>query len=148
MSKNNGVKMLKTRRTLRNVLLALGVVVPGLTITMAASLPPRMIDVVADKDNRFKSPKQKDPVINMKVNEVAVLRITAHRAEEWDDKDGSVHTFTITALKNKGWDFRLKDGVQQFPVVAPSEPGEYQVECTVKCGKGHDDMKMKLVVTP
>ena len=140
--------MLKTRRMLKRVFLTLCVAVPGLMIIMAASLRPRIIDVVADKDNRFKIAKQKDPVITMKVNEVAVLRITAHRAAEWDDKDGSVHTFTITALKNKGWDFRLKDGVQQFPVVAPTEAGEYQVECTVKCGKGHDDMKMKLVVTP
>jgi heme/copper-type cytochrome/quinol oxidase subunit 2 len=32
--------------------------------------------------------------------------------------------------------------------VAPAEPGTYAVECTLKCGKGHDDMKMKLVVTP
>lgn len=140
--------MLKTRRMLRRVFFTLCVVVTGLMTIMAGSLPPRIIDVVADKDNRFKIAKQKDPVITMKVNEVIVLRITARRGAEWDDKDGTIHTFTITALKNKGWDFRLKDGVQQFPVVAPSEPGEYQVECTVKCGKGHDDMKMKLVVTP
>jgi len=115
---------------------------------IVSAATPRIIDVVADKDNRYKIAKQKDPAITMKVNEVAVLRLTAHRGAEWDDKDGTIHTFTITALKNKGWDFRLKDGVQQFPVVAPSEPGEYKVECTVKCGKGHDDMQMKLVVTP
>jgi plastocyanin len=140
--------MLKAHRLFRRGLITFCVAVPGIVILMAASLPPRVIDIVADKDNRFKIAKQKDPVITMRVNEVAVLRITAHRAMEWDDKDGSVHTFTINALKSKGWDFRLKDGVQQFPVVAPSEPGEYVVECTVKCGKGHDDMKMKLVVTP
>ena len=140
--------MLNTSRMLRRGFFTFCIAVPGLAILMAGSLPPRIIDVVADKDNRFKIAKQKDPVITMRVNEVAVLRITAHRAMEWDDKDGSVHTFTINALKSKGWDFRLKDGVQQFPVVAPSEPGEYVVECTVKCGKGHDDMKMKLVVTP
>ena len=78
----------------------------------------------------------------------AVLRITSRKGGEWDEKDGAVHTFTITALKDKGWNFRLKDGIQKFPVVAPAEPGTYVVECTVKCGKGHDDMKMKLVVTP
>ena len=140
--------MLNTSRMLRRGFFTFCIAVPGLAILMAGSLPPRIIDVVADKDNRFKIAKQKDPVITMRVNEVAVLRITAHRAMEWDDKDGSVHTFTINALKSKGWDFRLKDGVQQFPVVAPAEPGEYVVECTIKCGKGHDDMKMKLVVTP
>ena len=109
---------------------------------------PRIIDVTADQDNRFKVPKQKDPVITMKVNEVAVLRITSRKGGEWDMKDGAIHTFTINALKDRGWNFRLKEGTQKFPVVAPAEPGEYVVECTVKCGKGHDDMKMKLVVTP
>jgi heme/copper-type cytochrome/quinol oxidase subunit 2 len=108
---------------------------------------PRMIDITADSDNRFKVPKQKEPVITMKVNEVAVLRITSRKGGEWDEKDASVHTFTINALKDRGWDFRLKEGTHKFPVVAPSEPGTYVVECTVKCGKGHDDMKMKLVVT-
>ena len=109
---------------------------------------PRVIDVTADEDNRFKIPKQKEPVITMKANEVAVLRITAHKGGEWDEKDNSIHTFTINALKVKGWNFRLKEGTQKFPVVAPAEPGEYAVECTIKCGKGHDDMKMKLIVTP
>jgi heme/copper-type cytochrome/quinol oxidase subunit 2 len=124
-------------------------VLPAARMVVAADAGgPRIIDVTADQDNRFKVPKQKEPVITMKVNEVAVLRITARKGGEWDQKDGAIHTFTITALKDKGWDFRLKEGVQKFPVVAPSEPGEYAVECTVKCGKGHDDMKMKLVVTP
>ena len=120
----------------------------GRTIATAGDIGgPRVIDITADQDNRFKVPKQKEPVITMKVNEVAVLRITAHRGGEWDMKDMAIHTFTINALKDKGWNFRLKEGTQKFPVVAPSEPGEYAVECTVKCGKGHDDMKMKLVVT-
>lgn len=113
----------------------------------AGETGPRIIDVTADQDNRFKVPKQKEPVITMKVNEVAVLRITSRKGGEWDEKDGAVHTFTINALKDKGWNFRLKEGTQKFPVVAPSEPGEYLVECTVKCGKGHDDMRMKLIVT-
>ncbi len=108
---------------------------------------PRIIDLTADHDNRFKVPKEKEPVIRMKVNEVAVLRINSKKGGEWDEKDGAVHTFTITALKDKGWNFRLKEGTQKFPVVAPSEPGEYLVECTVKCGKGHDDMRMKLIVS-
>lgn len=126
--------------------LALCVLVPGLVTTPAAGAP-RVINITADKDNRYKVPGAKDPVITMKCNEVAILRITANRGMEWDDKDGTIHTFTIVALKDKGWDFRLKPGVQQLPVVAPSEPGEYKVECTVKCGAGHDDMRMKLVVT-
>lgn len=109
---------------------------------------PRLITVIADKDNLFKVPGQKMPVITMKVNEVVQLRIIAHRGTEWD-KDGTIHTFTINALKDQGWDLRIrKEGPQDFTMAAPAEPGEYVVECTVKCGAGHDDMKMKLVVIP
>ena len=141
--------MLRTHRTINIVFAALGALVAGRLVAAAADVGgPRFIDVTADQDNRFKVPKQKEPVITMKVNEVAVLRITSRKGGEWDEKDGAVHTFTITALKDKGWNFRLKDGIQKFPVVAPAEPGTYVVECTVKCGKGHYDMKMKLVVTP
>ena len=140
--------MPKTRRTISVVFAAMFVLVAGRMVAVAGDVGPRVIDVTADQDNRFKVPKQKEPVITMKINEVAVLRITARKGGEWDMKDMSIHTFTINALKDKGWNFRLKEGTQKFPVVAPADPGEYVVECTVKCGKGHDDMKMKLVVTP
>jgi len=138
--------MLVKRRQIDLGLISLGVLLMG-TAVAAVNGTPRVIDVTADSDNRFKVPKQKEPVITMKVNEVAVLRITSRKGGEWDEKDGAIHTFTINALKDRGWNFRLKEGTQKFPVVAPGEPGEYVVECTVKCGKGHDDMKMKLVVT-
>jgi heme/copper-type cytochrome/quinol oxidase subunit 2 len=107
---------------------------------------PKVINVTADKDNRFKIPGQTKPVITVKANEVIRLRITAHKATEWD-KDGTVHSFTIKELKDQGWDLRLKEGVQEFTLVAPGDPGEYLIECTVKCGDGHDDMRMNLVVT-
>lgn len=108
---------------------------------------PRTFDIVADKDNMFRVTGQKKSVITVKAGEVIKLRITAHKGTEWD-KDGSVHSFTINKLKDQGWDLRLKEGTHEFTLVAPSEPGDYVVECTVKCGEGHDDMKMKLVVTP
>ncbi len=109
---------------------------------------PRLITVIADKDNLFKVPGQKMPVITMKANEVVQLRIIAHKGTEWG-KDGTIHTFTINALKDQGWDLHMtKEGPQDFTLVAPSQPGEYVVECTMKCGAGHDDMKMKLVVIP
>ena len=137
--------MLRACRSATAILPLLGVLLLGLAASLGSS--PRIVDIVADRDNRFKIPRQKDPVITLKANEVVVLRITARKATEWD-KDGSVHTFTINALKSQGWDLRLKEGTQQFPLVAPAEPGEYVVECTVKCGKGHDDMRMKVIVTP
>ena len=135
----------RTNRILLPVVFAcvLGILSP-LAIAGAA---PRLITVVADKDNRYKIAGQKLPVITLKVNEVVHLRITANKSTEWD-KDGTVHTFTVNALKDQGWDLRLKEGTQDFTLVAPAEPGSYVVECTVKCGQGHDDMKMRLVVIP
>src|SRR5450759_5610060 len=111
--------MLRKHRTMNMVFAALGALVVGRIVAVAGDAAgPRFIDVTADQDNRFKVPKQKDPVITMKVNEVAVLRITSHKGGEWDEKDGVAHTFTITALKDKGWNFRLKEGApQKIPVV-------------------------------
>ena len=60
---------------------------------------------------------------------------------------GCVHTFTIKELKDQGWDVCLKEGMNEFVLVAPSKPGEYKIECMSKCGKGHDDMGMKMTVT-
>ncbi|HEY6970346.1 MAG TPA: hypothetical protein VJA94_14150 [Candidatus Angelobacter sp.] len=110
--------------------------------------PPRLITITADKDNLFKIPGMKFPVITLKANEVIHLRIIANKSTEWDKSDNTIHTFTINALKDQGWDLRLKEGTQDFTLVAPAQPGTYVVECTVKCGAGHDDMKMRLVVTP
>lgn len=125
-------------------------VLVGLVVLGHASRPaaggPRVINVTADKDNRFKVPGQTNPVITVKANEVIRLRITAIKGTEWD-KDGTVHSFTIKELKDQGWDLRLKEGVQEFTLAAPADPGEYLIECTVKCGNGHDDMRMKMIVT-
>jgi heme/copper-type cytochrome/quinol oxidase subunit 2 len=115
---------------------------------IAATAAPRVIQVTADEDGKFKMPGQKGkPVITVKAGEVITLKITSVKGTDWE-KDGAVHSFTINALKDQGWDLRLKEGTQQFTLAAPSEPGEYLVECMVRCGKTHDDMKMKLVVAP
>lgn len=134
--------MLKTNRILLFILVFVACVPLAIS-----SGPPRLITVIADKDNLFKIQGQKIPVITMKANEVVHLRIIANKSTEWD-KDGTIHTFTINALKDQGWDLRLKEGTQDFTLAAPAEPGQYVVECTIKCGAGHDDMKMRLVVTP
>ena len=126
--------------------LVAGVLLLSGKVSRPAGAGPRVINVIADKDNRYKVPGQANPVITVKKNEVIKLHITAHKATEWD-KDGTVHSFTIKELKDQGWDLRLKEGVQDFTLAAPADAGEYQIECTVKCGDGHDDMKMKLIVT-
>ncbi len=72
--------MKHTRRTMQLVLATTFALVAGRMVATAGDTPgPRMIDITADQDNRFKVPKQKEPVITMKVNEVAVLRITSHK---------------------------------------------------------------------
>jgi Heme/copper-type cytochrome/quinol oxidases, subunit 2 len=116
--------------------------------SLFAMAAPRVIQVTADEDGKFKMAGQKGkPVMTLKPGEVIKLRITSNKGTDWE-KDGAVHSFTINALKDQGWDLRLKSGTQEFTLAAPSEPGEYMVECMVRCGKTHDDMKMKLVVAP
>jgi heme/copper-type cytochrome/quinol oxidase subunit 2 len=101
--------------------------------------------VIADKDNRFKVPGEGKPVIKVKPGEKVLLRITSHFGGE-KARDDAVHSFAVKKLRDQGWDIRLYEGTKDYPLVAPQAPGEYEVECTVKCGPGHDDMKMKLVV--
>ena len=105
----------------------------------------RVIEVIADKDNTFKVPGEKKPVITAKPGEQIVLRITSHFGGE-QARDGSVHSFVVKKLRDQGWDIRLKEGPQEYALVVPQQQGEYLIECTVKCGRGHDDMNMKLVV--
>ena len=108
--------------------------------------PPKVWEVVADKDNTFKVIGQKKAVITVKAGQVVKLRVTGKKGPEFD-KNGNVHSFTINDLKDQGWDVALKEGVNEFTLVAPAA-GEYEIICAIKCGQGHDDMKMKLVVTP
>lgn len=105
----------------------------------------RVIEVIADRDNTFKVPGEKKPVILVKPGEAVVLRITSHFGGE-QARDAAEHSFVVKRLRDQGWDIRLKEGTRDYPLVTPYEPGEYLVECTVKCGRGHDDMNMKLVV--
>ena len=107
---------------------------------------PKTYEILADKDNTFKVPGQKTAAITVKAGQVVKLKVTAFKGTEWA-KDGSVHSITINNLKDQGWDVPIKEGVNEYTLVAPSTPGQYTIECAVKCGNGHDDMKMKLIVT-
>jgi heme/copper-type cytochrome/quinol oxidase subunit 2 len=127
------------------LLLLVAMIVPAL-YTLAQG--PRVIQFSADHDNKFKVPGAKQPVITVKPKEVIKFRVTAHKGTETDPKyPGCVHTFSIKELKGQGWDVCLKEGMNEFVLVAPSKPGEYKAECLAKCGKGHDDMAMKVIVT-
>lgn len=104
-------------------------------------------EVVATKDQTFVVKGEKKPVITVKTGQPVHLRITAEKAAEMA-KDGSVHSFTIKPLADQGWNIRLKAGTEDYTLTAPSQAGEYVIECAVKCGPGHADQRMKLVVTP
>lgn len=112
---------------------------------------PRVIEVLADHDSRFKIAGMKEPVITVHADETITLRITARKAKN-RNRDGSIHGFTLLRAKDRsrvpGWDFLLKPGVQEFTVAAPSEPGEYVVVCTVICSDDHEGMHMRFVVLP
>ena len=106
---------------------------------------PRTIEIIATHDNTFQIPGQKSPVIHAKAGEPLTLKVTAQKGSEWA-KDGAVHSLVIRSLRDQGWDYRLHEGAQVLQAKAPESPGEYVIECTVKCGRGHDDMRMKLIV--
>lgn len=116
-----------------------------------AQSAPRVIEILADRDSRYKIAGQTQPVIIAKPGESLTLRITAVKAKN-RNRDGSIHGFTLLRASDRkpvdGWDFLLKPGTQDIPVSAPAEPGEYVVVCTVICSESHEQMNMKFVVEP
>jgi heme/copper-type cytochrome/quinol oxidase subunit 2 len=110
-----------------------------------------VIEVVADKDSRYKSPPGGKPEISLKAGEQVLLRVTARKAKSWN-RDGSIHGFALLRASDRskvpGWNLLLRSGAQEFQLTAPYEPGEYVVVCTVICSEDHEGMNMKLVVVP
>jgi heme/copper-type cytochrome/quinol oxidase subunit 2 len=115
------------------------------------ALTPQVIEVLADHDSRYKIAGEKDPVITVHAGQAVTLRITAKKAKN-KNRDGSIHGFSLLRAGDRsrvpGWDFLLKPGIQEFNVMAPAEPGEYVVVCTVICSPDHEGMNMKFVVLP
>lgn len=125
-----------------------------LAVTLGSAFagePPRVIEVLADKDSRYKIAGEKKPEISVKAGEQILLRITARKAKSWN-RDGSIHGFSLLRAKDRSkvdsWDLLLKPGRQEFLMTAPEAPGEYVVVCTVICSMDHEGMSMKFVVTP
>jgi heme/copper-type cytochrome/quinol oxidase subunit 2 len=133
-------------------LLTAMLVLPALCSWAQNSQPaPRVIEILADYDSRYKMEGQKQPVITAKSGEQITLRITARKAKNLN-RDGSIHGFSLLRAKDRkpvlDWDFLLKPGIQEFTVTAPSEPAEYIVVCTVICSQDHEGMSMRFVVVP
>lgn len=114
-------------------------------------IPPRVIELTADHDSRYKIDGQTQPTITVKAGEEIVLRVTARKAKG-RNRDGSVHGFSLLRVKDRspvdGWDLLLKPGTQEFHLTAPVEPGAYVVICTVICSQYHEQMTMKFIVEP
>lgn len=111
----------------------------------------RVIEVLADKDSHFKIAGMNHPEITVKAGEPLLLRISARKGKTWN-RDGAVHGFTLLRARDhskvSGWDLELKAGAQEFALTAPTEPGDYEVLCTVICSEEHEGMRMKFVVLP
>jgi heme/copper-type cytochrome/quinol oxidase subunit 2 len=137
--------------TIRVCTLACGIAAALAAVAQPASNQARVIDVLADKDSHYKLPGQKLKQITVKAGEPLVLHIEARKGKTWS-RDGAVHGFTLLRAKDhakvQGWDFELKPGMQTFNLIAPTEPGEYEVVCTVICSEDHEGMRMKFVVVP
>lgn len=140
--------------SLRNKLMRLLTATVFATL-LAAALPAcaqaRVIEVLADKDSRFKIAGQNKAEITVKAGEQVILRISARKGKTWN-RDGTVHGFTLLRAKDhrkiSGWDLELRPGTQDFSLTAPDDPGDYEVLCTVICSDDHEGMRIKFVVMP
>jgi heme/copper-type cytochrome/quinol oxidase subunit 2 len=109
----------------------------------------RVVEILADKDSRYKIGRQASPTLTFKAGEEVQFRITAKKAKTLN-RNGSIHGFALIRKKDGAkfpdWDLELKPGTQEFVLKVPSEPGEYEIVCTVICSEGHEDMHMKVIV--
>ena len=141
----------KTRTTALSRFMFLAVAIAFCLQPTLSQRPPRVIEILADHDSRFKIPGQKQPEITAKPGEALTLHITAVKAKN-HNRDDSVHGFALLRASDRkpvpGWDLLLKPGIQEFHLTAPAEPGEYFVICTVICSMGHEDMTIRFIVEP
>jgi len=123
----------------------------GLLVSLPAWGQPHLIEVLADKDSRYKMAGQAKAEITVKAGEPILLRVNARKGKSWN-RDGSVHGFTVLEMhsRNKvpGWDHERRPGTNEFTLTAPAQPGEYEVLCTVICSDDHEGMRMKFHVVP
>jgi len=116
-----------------------------------ASAQARVVELIADRDSRYKIAGQRTPEITVKAGEQVLLRVTARRGKSWN-RDGSIHGFSLLRARDRskvdGWDLLLRPGTQEFRLTVPNEPGAYVVVCTVICSEDHEGMHMKFTVLP
>ena len=110
---------------------------------------PRIIELTAGKDSRYRLGNVVAPTIQVQPEERLVLRITAVKAKQVA-RDGSIHGLALLDNNENavpGWRFYLHPGVQDLDVTAPMYPGRYSAVCTIICSDMHDGMGFTVVVT-
>lgn len=114
-----------------------------------AAAKPRLIELTAGSDSRYRLGQKVAPTILVRAGEPLMLRIAAMRAKTVA-RDGSVHGLALLDKNSDavpGWRFFLRPGVQEIAVSAPSQPGRYTAVCTVICSDAHEGMGFTLLVT-
>lgn len=114
-----------------------------------APVSPRVIELTADHDSRYRLGRKASPTIEVTAGEPLILRITAVKAHEVA-RDGSIHGLALLDKNSNvvpGWRFFFHPGVQDVAVTAPSEPGRYTAVCLVICSDAHEGMNFTLVVS-
>ncbi len=134
---------------LKTVILAIVIASPLFCTAQTGIAVPRVIELTADKDSRYRQGDKVAPTIEVAPSEHLILRITAIRATQVA-RDGSVHGLALLDRNENavpGWRFYLHPGVQDLEVTAPSESGRYMAVCIVICSDMHEDMGFTVVVS-
>ena len=124
----------------------------GAALLAGAQVPgsaPRVIELTADKDSRYRQDGKVAPTIEVSPGEHLTFRITATRAKQVA-RDGSVHGLALLDKDENavpGWRFYLHPGVQDLAVTAPLRPGRYMAVCIVICSDMHEGMGFTVVVS-
>ena len=127
---------------------ACGVTASLICFAQVPAVTPRVIELTADHDSRYRQGEKVAPTIEVIAGEQLILRITAIRAKQMA-RDGSVHGLALLDKNSTavpGWRFYLHPGVQELAVTAPSQPGRYTAVCTIICSDAHEGMGFTLIV--
>ena len=117
---------------------------------LSAQATPRLFEITADHDSRFKMAGRSNPTLTLKSGEQVVLRITAIKAKSMN-RDGAIHGFVLLDKNDEkvpGWMLSLQPGTHDFDLTTPDVPGNYKVVCNVICSHDHETMHMTVKVLP
>src|SRR6202795_4964194 len=88
----------------------------------AAQNQIRVVEILADKDSRYKIGRQTSPTMTFKAGEEVQFRITARKAKTLNP-NGSIHRFALIRKKDGAkvpdWGLELKPGIQEFILKVP-----------------------------